>query len=61
VGIQWAILAIFFQMLGIWLALVEMSDECEDLGWFECLHLSIDMDFDFGENFDFDGFWNNGP
>jgi hypothetical protein len=61
VGIQWAILAIFFQILGIWLALVEMSDECGDLGWFECLHLSVDLDFDFAENFDFDGFWNNGP
>jgi len=61
IGLQWAVLAIFFQLLGMWLALVEMSNECEDLGWFECLHLSVDFDFELGDNFDFDGFWHNGP
>lgn len=61
VGLQWAILGVFFQFMGIWIALVEMSNECEETGWFECLHLSVDFDFDFGDNFDFDGFWDNGP
>jgi hypothetical protein len=60
VGIQWAILAICFQLFGIWIALVEMSEECEDLGWFECIHLSIDWDMEvFDKNWDFDGFWDN--
>lgn len=59
IGVQWAMLAIAFQLIGIWIALVEMSEECVDLGWFECLNLSVDID-DFGfleRNFEFDGFW----
>jgi hypothetical protein len=63
IGIQWALVAIVFQLFGIWIALVEMSEECEDLGWFECLHLKIDLgDLDLGErHWDFDGFWDQGP
>jgi hypothetical protein len=59
IGLQWAICAICFQLIGIWIALVEMSEECEDLGWFECLDLSVDFDdFDLWErNWDFEGFW----
>lgn len=41
IGIQWAICAIVFQLIGIWIALVQMSQQCEDLGWFECLNLSV--------------------
>lgn len=60
IGVQWALIAIIFQLFAIWVALVEMSDECEDLGWFECIHLSVDLhDFDLTErNWDFDGFWD---
>jgi hypothetical protein len=65
IGLQWAILAICFQALGIWLALVEMSEECQDRTWFECWNVSIDMerlfDWDFTNDWDFDGFWHNGP
>lgn len=59
VGIQWAILAIVFQLIGIWVAMVEMSEECDDLGWFQCLNLSMDFDdFDLWErNWEFDGWW----
>jgi hypothetical protein len=56
IGIQWAFLAIFFQLIGIWIALVEMSEECEELGWFQCLNLSLDWDLD-SKNWEFDGFW----
>jgi hypothetical protein len=37
VGVYWLVLAILFQLVGIWLTLILMSDECEDLGWFECV------------------------
>lgn len=59
VGVQWAFLAIVFQLIGIWIALVEMSDECEGLGWFECLNLSVDSDdFNlFERNWEFEGWW----
>lgn len=59
IGVQWAVLAICFQLIGIWVALVEMSFECEDLGWFECFNLSLDIqEFSFGErNWEWDGFW----
>jgi hypothetical protein len=59
IGVQWIILAVFFQIFGIWIALVEMSNECEALGWFECIHLTINLeDFELGEDrWDFDGFW----
>jgi hypothetical protein len=60
IGVQWAIMAILFQLIGIWVALVEMSDECEDLGWFQCLNVSVDFEyFDLGErNWEFEGWWN---
>ena len=60
VGVQWALLAIALQLFGIWVALVEMSDECEDKGWFQCINLSVEWQggFDLWErNWDFDGFW----
>jgi hypothetical protein len=65
IGLQWAILAILCQLTGIYIALVEMSEECEDKGWFECLGL-IDVqdwfDGDFTNDWKFDGlFWNNHP
>jgi Peptidase M50B-like len=70
VGLQWAILAIAFQLCGIWIAIVQMSEECEDLGWFKCMTLGAD--FDPSNNWDWEGFfhqedihfyWNggNGP
>lgn len=37
VGLQWAILNIVLQILGVWIALVQMSDNCENKGWWECL------------------------
>jgi Peptidase M50B-like len=64
IGFQWAILAILSQLTGIWIALVEMSEECEDKGWFECLGLmNVDnwFDQDFTNDWKFEGFWRNGP
>jgi hypothetical protein len=60
IGVQWAFLAICFQLIGIWVALVQMSEECEDLGWFQCLNLSVDFEFfDAGErNWEFEGWWS---
>jgi Peptidase M50B-like len=61
VGLQWAMWAILIQIFGVWIAIVEMSDECEELGWFECIHLTIDIqDFEFGKNrWDLDRFWGH--
>lgn len=63
VGLQWGLVAVFFQLFGIWIAIVQMSEECEDLGWFECINLTVNLeDFEVGENkWDWDGFWDQGP
>lgn len=64
IGLQWILIAIFFQCFGIWLALIQMSNECTDLGWFECFSGSagIDLNWDGFQFFaDFYGFWDNGP
>lgn len=37
VGIQWASLNIFLQIFGVWVAMVQMSDECENMGWWQCI------------------------
>lgn len=37
VGIQWAICNIILQLTGIWVAMVQLSDECENRGWWECI------------------------
>jgi Peptidase M50B-like len=62
IGLQWAFLAICFQFFGIWVAMVELSQECENLGWFECLNLSVDFgDFNIKErNWEWEGFWHQG-
>jgi hypothetical protein len=59
VGLQWAMLAIVCQLFGIWIALVEMSDDCYNKGWLECLHLEVawdewDFDLDFLDFRDWD-------
>lgn len=47
VGFTWLIFAIFFQLFGIYLALILMSEECRDHGWFQCLLLSkLELNFD---------------
>eukprot|EP00536_Pseudo-nitzschia_multiseries_P005042 jgi/Psemu1/295759/fgenesh1_pm.91_\ len=33
IGLQWALMTVFFQCIGMWFALVAMSPECEDLSW----------------------------
>ena len=37
VGMQWAACNIILQILGIWIAMVQLSDECQDSGWWECI------------------------
>lgn len=44
VGIQWAMLNIVLQLTGIWIAMVQLSDDCEDEGWWDCLGGDIDFD-----------------
>jgi hypothetical protein len=46
VGMQWAFLNILLQILGIWIALVQMGDSCENKSWFECLSGDFVWDFD---------------
>jgi hypothetical protein len=29
--------AVILQLFAIWLAVILMSEECEDVGWFECV------------------------
>jgi hypothetical protein len=45
VGIQWALLNILLQILGVWIALVQMSNECENTGWWACLTGDFAWDF----------------
>ena len=64
VGLQWLFIAIGFQCIGIWMALVLMSDECEDRAWMECVFSDAPlwMGPDFFEHMDWiDGArWGNG-
>ena len=58
IGLMWTLLGILMQLFGTWMALLQMSEECEDLRWMQCLSLSIDGDLDmFERNWDFEGFW----
>ncbi|KAL9182491.1 hypothetical protein ACHAXT_013143 [Thalassiosira profunda] len=37
VGIQWGLCNIFLQLFGIWVAMMQLSEECENAGWWECV------------------------
>ena len=37
IGIQWAILDIMLQLTAIWIAMVQLSDECGNLSWWGCM------------------------
>ena len=59
IGVTWLLVAIALQLAGAWLALILMSEECEDLGWFECVfHSKLDLEmkeFDWWpDNWEFD-------
>mmetsp|Transcript_7674 Transcript_7674/g.10046 ORF Transcript_7674/g.10046 Transcript_7674/m.10046 type:complete len:274 (+) Transcript_7674:364-1185(+) len=55
VGVWWMLLAIVMQMVGIYLALILLCEECEDQGWFECIfHSKLNLRFQ-----DFD-WWPDG-
>ena len=46
IGVWWLILAIGMQLIGLYLALILMSEECQDHGWFSCIfHSKFDLDF----------------
>ena len=46
VGIVWLFLAVAMQFIGVWMALILMSEECDDLGWFECVfHSKFDLEW----------------
>lgn len=38
VGLQWAICNIVLQFFGIWVAMIQMSDGCDNMGWWECIN-----------------------
>ena len=44
VGIQWAICNILLQLTGIWVAMAQLSDECDNHSWWQCI--SGDAHFD---------------
>mmetsp|Transcript_5325 Transcript_5325/g.11563 ORF Transcript_5325/g.11563 Transcript_5325/m.11563 type:complete len:261 (-) Transcript_5325:1406-2188(-) len=46
VGIQWAICNIVLQLFAIWVAMVQLSDECGDQGWWDCMSGVWDMNND---------------
>lgn len=54
IGIQWMMIAIVFQLFGIYIALVEMSNECSDISWITCFRYSLFV-FNNGDNDDNDG------
>jgi hypothetical protein len=41
VGVQWVLVAIFFQFFGLWWDLVLLSEECEDQSWGQCFHINL--------------------
>ena len=46
IGISWMLLAIAYSLIGLWIGLILMSDECQDSGWFQCIFSSkFDLDF----------------
>lgn len=61
IGLQWALFAMLCQFTGIWIALEQMSDECEYRSWWNCLTLGQGLEGvfdDWGEDrWDFEGFW----
>lgn len=62
IGLQWALLTVCFQIIGMWFALVAMSPECEDLSWMSCMDPADDDDGN-GDawdifDFDFEGWWH---
>ena len=40
VGTWWLLLAIVMQLSGLYVALILMCDQCQDMGWFECIFRS---------------------
>lgn len=54
IGTWWLFIAISLQILGLWIALILLSDECDHTGWIECVfHTNVD-DLKFDWNWD----WN---
>lgn len=41
---QWAIIDIILQLFGVWVALVQMSEECSNKEWLECLRGDLAWD-----------------
>ena len=56
---QWAIIDIILQILGVWVALVQMSDECNDKEWLECLSGDLSWDSPWEMNTDQIHEWSN--
>ena len=64
IGVWWLLLAVAMQLIGMYLALILMSDECNDKGWIECIfHSRLDLHFEefdwWPDNWDFQ--WDDGP
>lgn len=56
IGLQWAFMAILFQLVGIWVSLLQMSHECEDLSFSKCLSVGFGAGVE-DTDIDFEGLW----
>eukprot|EP00956_Cyclotella_meneghiniana_P026017 scaffold55476_cov22-Cyclotella_meneghiniana.AAC.3 len=59
IGMQWAIINILLQITGVWIALVQMSNECQDMEWIECLSGDLQWDSPWEMNTDQIYEWKN--
>jgi hypothetical protein len=59
IGMQWAIINIVLQLFGVWVALVQMTDECNNKDWMECLSGDLAWDSPWEMNVDQVYEWSN--
>ncbi|KAL7511825.1 hypothetical protein ACHAXN_008755 [Cyclotella atomus] len=59
IGMQWAIINIVLQLFGVWVALVQMTDECNNKDWMECLSGDLAWDSPWDMNVDQVYEWSN--
>mmetsp|Transcript_8555 Transcript_8555/g.20609 ORF Transcript_8555/g.20609 Transcript_8555/m.20609 type:complete len:294 (+) Transcript_8555:233-1114(+) len=56
IGLQWAFMAILFQLIGIWVSLLQMSHECNNLTFTHCLSVGFGASME-DSDMDFEGLW----
>lgn len=56
VAFHWTFWIISFQLLAVWVAMAQMSDECKETGWMRCI-VSSRHAVDAWDGIDLGGFW----